>query len=151
MAGSVNKVILIGNLGKDPEVRTFESGRKVVNFPLATSETFKDREGNKKEMTEWHNIAIWRTGLTDVAEKYLKKGSKVYIEGGLRTRSWEDQEKNTQYRTEINVDNLTMLGSQNAGGAPASAGSGEPAAASAPTSSSAANDSFDGDDDDLPF
>jgi single-strand DNA-binding protein len=89
--------------------------------------------------------------LTDVAEKYLKKGSKVYIEGSLRTRSWEDQENNTQYRTEINVDNLTMLGSQNSGGSPSQGQGAEPAKASAPASSSAADDSFEGDDDDLPF
>lgn len=123
MAGSVNKVILIGNLGKDPEVRRLESGVAVASFPIATSETFTDRNsGEKRTLTEWHNIVIWR-GLAEVAEKYLRKGSSVYIEGKLRTRSWEDQDKNMRYTTEIIADNMTMLGGrpaensgENAGG-----------------------------------
>ena len=110
MAGSVNKVILIGNLGKDPEVRRLESGVAVASFPMATSETFTDRNsGEKRTNTEWHNIVIWR-GLAEVAEKYLRKGSSVYIEGKLRTRSWEDQDKNMRYTTEVVADNMTMLG-----------------------------------------
>jgi len=110
MAGSVNKVILIGNLGKDPEVRHLESGVAVANFPIATSETYKDRNsGEKVSQTEWHNVVLWR-GLADVSEKYLKKGDKIYIEGKLRTRSWQDQEGNTRYTTEVVADNMTMLG-----------------------------------------
>lgn len=110
MAGSINKVILIGNLGKDPEVRHLESGVAVCNFSIATGETYKDRNsGEKVTHTEWHNIVLWR-GLAEVAEKYLKKGAKIYIEGKLRTRSWQDQEGNTKYTTEILGDNMTMLG-----------------------------------------
>ena len=110
MSSSVNKVILIGNLGKDPEVRHLESGVGVANFSLATSETYKDRKtGERVSQTEWHNVVLWR-GLADVAEKYLKKGDKVYIEGKLRTRSWQDQQGNNKYTTEIVADNLTMLG-----------------------------------------
>tara|TARA_B100001059_G_C17569090_1_gene444025 strand:+ start:252 stop:707 length:456 start_codon:yes stop_codon:yes gene_type:complete len=110
MAGSINKVILIGNLGKDPEVRHLESGVAVCNFSIATGETYKDRNsGEKVTHTEWHNIVLWR-GLAEVAEKYLKKGAKIYIEGKLRTRSWQDQEGNTRYTTEILGDNMTMLG-----------------------------------------
>ncbi len=115
MAG-VNKVILIGNLGKDPEVRHLESGAVVANFPIATSETYKDRKsGEKITQTEWHNIVIWR-GLAEVAEKYLKKGSSVYIEGKLRTRSWDDKEGNKRYTTEIVADNMTMLGGKSESG-----------------------------------
>ncbi len=113
MAGSVNKVILIGNLGKDPEVRYLEGGTAVANFTLATSETYKDRNtGEKKSITDWHNIVVWR-GLAELVEKYLKKGSKIYVEGKLKTRSWKDQDGNTRYTTEIVADNLTMLGGKN--------------------------------------
>ena len=109
MAGSVNKVILLGNLGKDPEVRHLESGVAVAKFPIATSETFKDKAtGEKKSQTEWHNITVWR-GLAEVAEKYLKKGSQVYIEGKLKTRSWQDAEGITKYSTDIVADNMVML------------------------------------------
>ena len=109
MAG-VNKVILVGNLGKDPEVRYLESGTAVANFTLATSETYKDRNtGERITQTEWHNIVLWR-GLAEVAEKYLKKGSQVYVEGKLKTRSWEDKDGNTRYTTEIVGDTMTMLG-----------------------------------------
>ncbi len=115
MAG-VNKVILVGNLGKDPEVRHLESGAVVANFPLATSETYKDRKtGERITQTEWHNVVIWR-GLAEVAEKYLKKGSSVYVEGKLRTRSWDDKEGNKRYTTEIVADNMTMLGGRSAEG-----------------------------------
>jgi single-strand DNA-binding protein len=109
MAGSVNKVILIGNLGKDPEVRALENGAKLARFSIATSESFTDKITNeKKEITEWHNIVVWR-GLADVAENYLKKGMKVYIEGKLKTRSWQDESGAARYSTEIVADNLTML------------------------------------------
>ncbi|MBM77479.1 MAG: single-stranded DNA-binding protein [Crocinitomicaceae bacterium] len=113
MSGSINKVILIGNLGKDPEVRHLENGASVANLPIATSETYKDRKsGEKVTQTEWHNIVLWR-GLADIAEKYLHKGDKIYIEGKLRTRSWQDQEGNNRYTTEVVADNLTMLGKIN--------------------------------------
>ncbi len=108
MAG-VNKVILIGNLGKDPEVRHLENGAAVANFPIATTESYKDRNGNRQDQTEWHNIVLWR-GLAEIAEKYLRKGNQVYIEGKLRSRSWEDKEGNTRYITEVVGDNMTMLG-----------------------------------------
>lgn len=111
MAG-VNKVILIGNLGKDPEVRHLENGTAVANFSMATSESYKDRNsGERKIITEWHNIVLWR-GLAEVAEKYLKKGDQIYIEGKLKTRSWEDKDGNTRYTTEVVGDNMTMLGSR---------------------------------------
>jgi single-strand DNA-binding protein len=108
MAG-VNKVILIGNLGADPEIRNLESGVKVATINLATSEFFKDRSGEKQSHTEWHRIVLWR-GLAEVAENYLKKGSQVYIEGRLRSRSYEDQDGKTRYVTEIEARELTMLG-----------------------------------------
>lgn len=107
MAG-VNRVILIGNLGKDPEVRTFESGAIKTTITVATSESYKTKTGEKVENTEWHNVVLWR-GLAEVAEKYLKKGSKVYIEGKLRYRSYEDKEGNKKYITEIEADNMVML------------------------------------------
>jgi len=110
----VNKVILVGNLGKDPEVRHLESGVAVASFSLATSESYKDRNsGEKKTVTEWHNVVLWR-GLAEVAEKYLHKGDQVYIEGRLRTRSWEG-ENGTRYTTEIICDNMTMLGNRKSG------------------------------------
>jgi single-strand DNA-binding protein len=109
MAG-INKVILVGNLGKDPEVRYLEGGTAVANFPIATSETYKDKKsGEKKTSTEWHNIVLWR-GLAEIAEKYLKKGAQVYIEGKLRTRQWQDKDGNNRYSTEIVGDSLQMLG-----------------------------------------
>lgn len=112
----VNKVILVGRLGKDPEVRHLDNGASVANFPIATSEVYKDRNGQRVEQTEWHNIVLWR-GLADVAEKYLKKGDMVYIEGKLRTRSYE-KDGVTRYNTEVVGDNMTMLGGKgdNSGG-----------------------------------
>jgi len=107
--GGVNKVILVGNLGKDPEVRSLESGTKVASFSLATSESYKNKDGQKVDQTEWHNIVMWR-GLAEVAEKYLKKGSQIYLEGKIRTRTWDDKEGNKRYTTEIIADTFTMLG-----------------------------------------
>lgn len=102
MAGSVNKVILIGNLGKDPETRTFPNGGKVVSLNIATSETWKDKaSGERKERTEWHSVAVFNDGLAKIAEQYLRKGSKVYIEGQLETRKWQDQSGNDRYTTEV--------------------------------------------------
>lgn len=105
----VNKVILIGNVGKDPEIRHMENGTSKATFPLATTETYRDREGQRMEQTEWHNIVLWR-GLAELAEKYIRKGKQLYIEGKLRTRSWEDREGHKRYTTEIIADNITLLG-----------------------------------------
>ena len=128
MAGSVNKVILVGNLGRDPESRSFQNGGKVVNLRIATSESWKDRNtGEKKEKTEWHSVAIFNEGLANVAEKYLRKGSKVYIEGALQTRKWQDAQGQDKYSTEIVLQGfnsvLTMLDGPN-GGAGGGAGGG---------------------------
>ena len=106
---SVNKVILVGNVGKDPETRYLEGGTAVCSFPLATSETYRNRDGERVTNTEWHNIVLWR-GLAEVAEKYVRKGSQLYIEGRIRTRSWDDREGNKRYTTEIVGDNMQMLG-----------------------------------------
>lgn len=101
MAGSVNKVILVGNLGKDPEARSFQNGGEVVNFSVATSESYKDRDGNRQEKTQWHNVAIFSEGLGKVAKNYLRKGSKVYLEGQLETRKWQGQDGQDKYTTEV--------------------------------------------------
>ena len=104
MAGSVNKVILVGNLGADPEVKSFQNGGRIANLRIATSEDWKDRQtGEKKERTEWHQVVLQSDGLVGVAERYLRKGSKVYIEGQLRTRKWQDQSGNDRYTTEVSV------------------------------------------------
>ena len=108
MAG-VNKVILVGNLGKDPEVRYLDNGVAVANFSLATTENYKNKEGERVSQTEWHNIVLWR-GLAEIAEKYLVKGASIYIEGKIKTRKWEDKEGVTRYSTEILGENMTMLG-----------------------------------------
>ena len=110
MAG-INKVILIGNLGKDPEVRTTENGSKVATFSLATSETYKNKEGQKVDQTEWHNIVLWRESA-EIAEKYLRKGSQIYLEGKIRTRSWDDKDGIKRYTTEIIGFSFTMLGAK---------------------------------------
>jgi single-strand DNA-binding protein len=107
MAG-INRVILIGNLGKDPDVITFDNGVKKASFPLATTESYKNKEGNRVDQTEWHNVVLWR-GLAEVAEKYLHKGNQIYVEGKIRTRSYE-QDGIKKYITEIFADNMTMLG-----------------------------------------
>lgn len=121
MAGSVNKVILVGNLGKDPDVRTTQMGTKVVNLTLATSDTWNDRQtGERKENTEWHRVVIFNERLADVAEKYLRKGRKVFIEGQLKTRKWTDQQGMERYTTEVVVDRfrgeLVLLDSNRSGG-----------------------------------
>jgi single-strand DNA-binding protein len=110
MASGINKVILIGNLGKDPEIQKFDNGVKKATFSLATSETFKNKEGEKTTHTEWHNIVLWR-GLAEVAENYLKKGSTIYLEGKIRRRDYEDKDGQKRYSFEIIADNMTMLGS----------------------------------------
>ena len=121
MAGSVNKVILVGNLGRDPEVRTFQNGGKVCNLRIATSETWKDRNtGERRERTEWHTVAIFNEGLVRVAEQYLRKGSKVYLEGQLQTRKWQDQSGQERYSTEVVLQGfgstLVMLDARGEGG-----------------------------------
>lgn len=109
MNGSVNKVILIGNLGKDPDIRRLENGSTVASFPLATSEIYTDRNsGEKKEITDWHDIVVWR-GLAEIAEKYIRKGTKIYVEGKLKKRSWQDKDGNTRYSTEVVGDEITIL------------------------------------------
>lgn len=154
MSGSVNKVILVGHLGRDPESRSFQNGGKVVNLRLATSETWKDRAtGERREKTEWHSVAIFNEGLAGIAEKYLRKGSKVYVEGQLQTRKWQDQSGADKYSTEIVLQGfngqLVLLGGNDrqdrddgrAGGGAANGGEGGPS-----------TNPFDRDlDDDVPF
>jgi single-strand DNA-binding protein len=121
MAGSVNKVILVGNLGKDPEVRSTQDGSKIVNLTLATSETWNDRaSGERKEKTEWHRVVVFNDRVADVAERFLKKGAKIYVEGSLQTRKWTDQQGQERYTTEVVIGRfngqLTMLDSRSGGG-----------------------------------
>lgn len=149
MAGSVNKVILIGNLGADPEVRTFQNGSKVVNLRIATSETWKDKQsGERQERTQWHSVAIFSEPLGRVAEQYLRKGSKVYIEGQLETRKWQDQSGNDRYSTEVVLrpyrSELTMLDGrgEGGGGSSSSYGGGGQSQGSAPAG---------GIDEEIPF
>lgn len=129
MAGSVNKVILIGNLGQDPEVKSFQNGGRICNLRIATSESWKDKNtGEKKERTEWHTVVLQSDGLVGVAERFLKKGSKIYIEGQLRTRKWQDASGNDRYSTEVSVGGnqgvLTMLDGAPGGGGQRSGGGG---------------------------
>ncbi|PKB14557.1 single-strand binding protein [Novosphingobium kunmingense] len=130
MAGSVNKVILIGNLGQDPEVKSFQNGGRIANLRIATSENWKDKNtGERKERTEWHTVVLNSDGLVGVAERYLRKGSKVYIEGQLRTRKWQDAQGNDRYSTEVSVGGvggvLTMLDGAPGGGGAGSSGGGQ--------------------------
>jgi len=163
VAKSINKVILIGNLGADPEIRTVTSGSRVANFSLATSRDWSDQGGQRQEKTEWHKIVVWNnpgrdSGLVDVVEKYLKKGDRVYVEGRIEYRSYEDKKDGTtKYVTEIRCFDLMMLAGRGGGGE----GSGEGRRAAAPTAAkgkSSSGESFDdypealdGEDDDLPF
>jgi single-strand DNA-binding protein len=162
MAGSVNKVILVGNLGKDPEVRRMQNGNPVVNLSVATSENWRDKAtGERKEKTEWHRVVIFSEGLAKVAEQYLKKGSKVYIEGQLQTRKWTDQSGVEKYSTEVVLQgfnsNLTMLdGARGGGGGFGAEDSGGDFGSSGPTSAPrravAAAGARNADmDDDIPF
>lgn len=141
MAG-VNKVILVGNLGKDPEIRHLDNGIAVANFSLATTESYTNKQGERINQTEWHNIVLWR-GLADVAEKYLKKGNSVYIEGKINTRKWEDKEGVTRYSTDIIADKMTMLGSK--------LDNSNSTAAAAPITPAESSSSESGGNDDLPF
>jgi single-strand DNA-binding protein len=152
---SLNKVMLIGNLGKDPEVRAIPSGVKVANFSIATSESYTDKNGQKVEKTEWHNIVMWR-GLAEVAEKYLKKGSQIFVEGRLQTRSWDDQAGQKKYMTEVVADNMVMLGRpRGEGGDAAGAASGyarrENFGGSKPENAMAGSNFPPAPEDDLPF
>ncbi len=169
MAGSVNKVILIGNLGADPEVKSFQNGGRIANLRIATSENWKDKNtGEKKERTEWHTVVLNSDGLVGVAERFLKKGSKVYIEGQLRTRKWQDQSGNDRYSTEVSVGGmggvLTMLdgapggGQRSAGmsggdwdGGAKSSGGGNDWGASKPAGGGGGHSMADDLDDDIPF
>lgn len=153
MAGSVNKVIIIGNLGRDPEVRTFQNGGKVVNLSIATSESWRDKaSGERKERTEWHSVAIFNEGLAKIAEQYLRKGSTVYIEGQLETRKWQDQSGQDRYTTEIVLrpyrGELTLLGGRGNGG-----GEREDRGANSDTDHGGKRDGggYDAFDDDIPF
>lgn len=160
MAGSINKVILVGNLGREPETRYAQDGSKIVTFSIATSETWKDRNsGERKERTEWHRVVVFNDHLADVCERFLHKGSKVYLEGQLQTRKWTDNAGIEKYSTEVVLakyrGELTMLDSRSAGGQEAPAfGEAAPAAApaavsQAPTKTAEAN--FDDLDDNIPF
>lgn len=170
MAGSINKVILVGNLGRDPEVRYAQDGTKIVNFPVATSETWKDRQsGDRREKTEWHRVVIFNDRLGEVAEKYLKKGAKVYVEGALQTRKWTGNDGQERYTTEVVLQKfrgeLTMLdgrsgggsggGDYDAPGASSSGGGGDPdwgASDSGSSSTPAGGGRSAGDlDDEIPF
>jgi len=146
MAG-VNKVILIGNLGADPEVRSLESGVKVATINVATSESYKDKNGERQTQTEWHRVVLWR-GLAEVVERYLKKGSQVYIEGRLRTRSYDDQDGKKTYVTEIEARELTMLGRRDSEGNESNQ---ESRSSNAEGSQKSAEGSTANDTDDLPF
>lgn len=153
MAGSVNKVILVGNLGADPEIKSFQNGGKIANLRIATSESWKDKQtGEKKERTEWHSVVISGDGLVGVAERYLHKGSKVYIEGQLRTRKWQDQAGADRYTTEVAVGGiggkLVMLDGAQGGGSRGDGGGGS----SGGLSGGAARGGYADDlDDDIPF
>jgi single-strand DNA-binding protein len=151
---SVNKVILIGRLGKDPETRYMTSGEAVTNATLATSENWKDKSGEKQEKTEWHNLVFYRR-LAEIAGEYLKKGSQIYVEGKLQTRKWQTKEGQDRYTTEIVVNEMTMLGGKSSGGSfevvenrPAASAGGSAPAKAAPA---AAKSNFDNFDDDIPF
>ncbi|HWA70537.1 MAG TPA: single-stranded DNA-binding protein [Rhizomicrobium sp.] len=153
MAGSVNKVILVGNLGKDPEVRRMTSGEPVVNLSIATSESWRDKaSGERKEKTEWHRVVIFNKNLAEIAEKYLKKGAKVYVEGQLQTRKWTDKDGAEKYSTEVVLQNfrgeLTMLDGRSGGGEGGGGGFG---GASRGASEAAPSFQRDEMDDEIPF
>ena len=160
MAGSVNRVILVGNVGNDPEIRTFGNGGKVANFSVATSEIWRDKQsGEKREKTEWHRVAIFQDGLVGVVERYVKKGTKLYIEGKLQTRKWQDRDGNDKYATEVVLQgygsNLTLLDGKNSGNSGNSGGHNQGGYGQSSGQSSAHNSgtpaqSYDLDDD-IPF
>ena len=153
---SVNKVILIGRLGKDPETRYMTNGEAVTNATLATSENWKDKSGEKQEKTEWHNLVFYRR-LAEIAGEYLKKGSQIYVEGKLQTRKWQTKEGQDRYTTEIVVNEMTMLGGKSSGSGSFEVVENKPAASSSGSAAApakaapAAKNSFDNFDDDIPF
>jgi single-strand DNA-binding protein len=152
MAGTLNKVMLIGNLGKDPEIMHFENGGSLVKFPVATSETYTNKEGQKVSNTDWHSVVINAKGLVDVAHKYLKKGHKVYLEGRIKTRKWQDQTGADRYTTEIQATQMTMLTSRADGDL--NSGYGNENQLQSPVSTpmpSVPNNSGKQEEDDLPF
>ena len=161
MAGSVNKVILIGNVGKDPEIRQSADGRKIVNLTLATSDSWKDKSGVRQEKTEWHNVVIFNQGLADIAERYVRKGTKLYIEGALQTRKWTDKNGQDRYTTEVVLGafrgEMTLLDSKGSSSgdsfAPTSGGFDAPSASAGWDSNTASVSSAapGGFDDDIPF
>ena len=156
MAGSLNKVMLIGNLGADPEIRSFQNGGKVANLRIATSESWKDKAtGERKEKTEWHRVVIFNEGLCKVAEQYLKKGSKIYLEGALQTRKWQDKDGQDKYSTEVVLQGfnsvLTMLDGRQDGDSAGGGFSGPPAERPARRAPAAAPAFEGGADDDIPF
>jgi single-strand DNA-binding protein len=162
MAGSVNKVILVGNLGRDPEVRSMQDGRSMVNMSVATSDTWRDRQtGERKERTEWHRVVIFNEKLAEVAQKYVRKGSKIYVEGQLATRKWTDQSGQERYTTEVVVPRfggaLTMLDGRGGGGEAGASGGMDDDASPAPATAgggggrSAARGKAGELDDDIPF
>ncbi len=149
MARGINKVILVGNLGQDPETRYMPSGGAVTNLRIATSETWKDKQtGEQQERTEWHSVAMFNR-LAEIAAEYLRKGSQVYIEGKLRTRKWQDKEGRDRYTTEVIADEMQMLGGRGGAGSPMSGGGGQQRSQSAPASQPAA--AVSDFDDDIPF
>lgn len=155
MAGSVNKVILVGNLGRDPEVRHSQDGMKIVSLSLATSESWRDKTtGERKDKTEWHRVVIMNEKLSEIAEKYLKKGSKIYVEGQLQTRKWTDQGGQERYTTEVLLSRfrgeMTLLDSRQGGGEETDFGGGYSSPSSIQNQGSTAS-SFGGLDDDIPF
>lgn len=151
MSGSVNKVILVGNVGADPEIRRTQSGAPIANLRVATSESWRDRDGNRKEKTEWHNVVVFNEGLCKVVEQYVKKGAKLYIEGALHTRKWQDKDGNDRYSTEVVLQgfggSLTMLDApaQSSGGGNYAKATGKPERDSYGNMGSAM------DDDSIPF
>ncbi len=147
---SVNKVILIGNLGKDPEVRHLDNGRARTTFSLATSESYKNREGQRVSQTEWHNIVLW-SPLAEIAEKYLKKGNKVYIEGRITTRSYDDRDGNKRYITEIVTQSMTMLGGRSESNGYDDNGYNQNQGTQQQQASTAQNQPLEEQTDDLPF
>ncbi len=152
MSRSLNKVMLIGNLGQDPEIRSTASGTRVATLSLATSRQWNNQSGERQEKTEWHRVVLWNnrsTGLADLAEKYMKKGDRIYVEGRIEYRTWEDREGNTRYSTEINAREVLMLGQRGGGGVPS-----EPSNARSAGGTESYDDfpeALDEEDDDLPF
>ncbi len=157
MSRSLNKIMLIGNLGSDPEIRSTANGTRVATLSLATSRQWTNQAGERQEKTEWHRVVLWNnrnSGLADLAEKYLKKGDRLYVEGRIEYRTWEDREGNTRYTTEVNAREIIMLSSRgggDVGGTPVAARSARPAAEGKAESFDDFPEALDEEDDDLPF